>query len=283
MIPRFPKRYNNDNYNEYFISIHSITDSKGREYYELPFDSKDEKEYRTYSLRRGGYERYNKRDALEYLAGLSNTLDSQYASHQGDTSDDDLTEEIQEQVHQLVRQIKKSVAASKDRAEIQNYVHIDQPENNEIFFVKYWTTNCEQANGIKKETCLDCLSVDARIDSGSVFTLLPAQGGKSAPQSVEKQNLRMKSLTQGAVIAGSKDIENFCKQHFKDTYQAIEVKKGLMPLDYPAYSFVNTIDVFLTPKSGLEHSFDEEDKQSVKQLLEKNSPATFNYRIFINS
>lgn len=279
-LPVIPMETGN---NEYLISIHSVLDSQGREYYELPFESNDEKEFRTYSVRRGGYERYDKRDALEYLSNLSNILENQYSSRFGDSSDNDWAEEIQQQIYDLVKQLKKSIAATKDKAEIQSYIHIDQLKNDDIFFVKYWTTSCEQANNIKQETYMSCALPDAQINSESIFSLSVTKGGKSAPQAVEKQNLRMKSLTESAIITNSNDIERFCKMSFKDTYQKIDVKKGLCPLTYPEYGFINTIDVFLTPKNGLNHLFGEKDEQIVKQLLIKNSPATFNYRIFIDT
>lgn len=280
LLPVIPLKTANG---ESFISIHSIIDSQGREYCELPYDDSETKIYRSYSVRRGGYERYGKRDALEYLTNLSNTLENQNSLLFSDSADDDWAADIQQQIYELAKQVKKAVSYAPDKAEIQNYIHIDQLKGNEIFFVKYWTTNCVQANGIKQDTWMECLTSDMHINSDSVFSLSPAIGGRKAPQSVERQNLRMKSLTQGAVITGYADIREFCTTHFKDTYQYMEVKKGLMPLDYPQYGFANTIDIHLTPRSGLNHSFGEEDRQKVKQLLVKNSPATFNYRIFINS
>ncbi len=269
--------------NESFISIHSVTDSQGREYCELPYDDSETKTYRTYSIRRGGYERYGKREALEYLANLSDLLENRDSAFFSDTAGDDWAEDIRRQVHRLTGQIKKAVADTRDKAEIQNYIHIDRLDGDEIFFVKYWTTNCAQANDIKQGTWMDCPSADIRIDPGSIFSLSPATGGRRAPQSVERQNLRMESLTQGAVITGYADIQEFCATRFKDTYRSVEVKKGLMPLDYPQYGFACTIDIHLTPRGGLNHSFGEEDKQAVRRLLVKNSPATFNYRIFINN
>lgn len=265
---------------ESLLSIHSVTDAQGREYYELPFDDTDEKRYRTYSLRRGGYERYNKRDVREYLINLMHILESHTSVK---TVNDENMEDALAGVHGLVKHIKEIISRSKEKLEIQSYLLINELDEDDVFFIKYWTTNCLRANNIKQYTPLDCLSPYLSIDTSAVFTLTATLGGKYPPQSAERQNLRIKSLTDKRVLVTNKDIINFCKKEFGDMARKVQISNGLTTCPNNKQEFIRTTDVTLTLKNELGHLLNESEIEGFKQLLQKNSPATFNYRIYINN
>ena len=266
---------------ESLLSIHSVIDAQGRYYYELPFNSTDLQQYRTYSLRRGGYERYSVRDAREYLTNLVDLLDNHSSFTPDNISDEDTKEEILRQIHHLARHIKKAITKVKEKVETQSYILIDQIQGNDVLFVKYWVTNCEQANHIKQDRPLEYISSDAQIAPESIFTLSSTIGGKGIPQSADRKNLRLKSLTNNPIISGNEDIIKYCEMAFNNTIRSVKVRKGLVKDSVSSQSFSRTIDVYLTPKREFSRLLGDKDKQTFKRLLQKNSPATFNYRIFI--
>jgi hypothetical protein len=267
---------------ESLLSVHSLTDARDRIYNELPFDDTPEEQYRTYSLRRGGYERYGKRDVGEYLTRLTDLLESRSSVKSGNVSRDENMEEALSGVHDLIRHIRKSITRFKEKLEIQNYILIDLPDENDVFFVKYWTTNCEQANKIKQYTVLDCTSPDILLDVSGIYTLTRTTGGRYAPQSVERQNLRLKSLADRPVLVTNEDITAFCKKEYGNRVKDVKISKGIMENSAKKQEFIRTMDITLVPPKEAKHFFVEKEAQVLELLLRKNSPATYNYRVFIN-
>lgn len=265
-----------------FLSVESVMDSKGREYYPLPFADTNTTQYHTYSLHRGGYERYNKRDAREYMSILLNLLTNQ-SSLEGEQQDEDKREESSHQVQDLLKQMKKIFSEFKEKYEIQYYILIDQIEGKDVFFLNYWLTDCEKANGLKRGTYFDLDNEKYfPVDAASVFALSETIGGKSAPDFTERQNLRMQSLSKQKMLITNEDITDFCKKALNDIIHKVEVRPGCIH-EGTSGDFLRTTDVFLTPTQNTETLFDNKDLLLVKSLLEKNSPEAFNYRVFIDN
>lgn len=195
------------------LAVESVVDSKGRNYYELPFNDTQSEQYMTFTLRRGGYERYNKRDAREYLSNFSGLLGN-YSSLETNTPDDDSRENISEQIHGILKHMRKILATLKEKLEIQSYILIDRISDNEVFFIKYWLTDCEQANDIKQGAYFEVSSPDdLPINAASVFTLSATGGGERAPEATDRQNLRMKSLTKKLYWLRMKILSLFVKKN----------------------------------------------------------------------
>lgn len=265
------------------LAVESVIDSKGRSYHELPFSDTKTEQYMTYTLRRGGYERYNKRDAKEYLSNFTDLL-SNYSSFDSNTLDDDSKENISKQIQGLLKHMDKALADIKDRLEVQSYILIDCICDNEVFFVQYRLTDCEQANNIKQGVYFEIdNSKELPIDNTSVFTLSPTIGGKRAPESADRQGLRRKSLTRKTILVTDRDIISFCKEELGSIVDNIDIRNGIMEIGSPNAEFVRTTDVYLTPKQNENSPLNDNDLIFLKDLLDKNSPATFNYRVFINN
>lgn len=266
------------------LSVESVVDSKGRVYYELPFSDTEEEQYMTYTLRRGGYERYNKRDAREYLSNLTGLLGN-YSSLDTNMGDDDSTENISEQVQDLLKHVNKILAELKDKLEVQSYIHIDRISGSDVFFIQYWVTDGEQANNIKQGAYFEIRGSEASlVDTASIFTLSSTIGAKQAPESADRQNLRMKSLTRKNILVTNQDIISFCKEELGSIIHSVDVRKGIMMSGGDLYSpFLRTTDVHLTLKQDQDYLLSNHDLMYLKNLLQKNSPATFNYRVFINN
>lgn len=268
---------------EALLSIHSVTDLRGELYYDLPFEDAITKECRTYSLRKGGYERYSKRDLREYLLNLVHSLENHSSIKAGNSvGSNENMENALMQVELLIKQIKKVVLKTTERLEMQNYLLIDNLDENDIFFIKYWTTYCTQANGIKPHTALDCMSAEMSVDALSIYTLSPTMGGKYAPISSEQQNLRLKSLTENPVLVTNEDIIRYCKDNFSNLIGEVSIRKGIEECPQNK-EFIRTTDVILTLRNNSEYNLDKNDTDNFKQLLQNKSPETYNYRVYINN
>ena len=267
---------------ESLLSVHSVTDALGRNYFELPFNDTAEQQNKTYSLRRGGYERYSKREQREYLDNLIHLLETRSSVNTDATPDDD-EEAMLSAVHNLARHLRKAMLETKEKAEIQHYILIDEPDENEVFFVKYWTTHGEQGNQLKQHTMLDCASLDIPIDASSVFTLSATVGGKYAPQATDRQILRKKAMTDRTILVTNDDIINFCESEWGGWMEKATVSKGIMENPKDRLTFLRTTDITLVPLKGNDAVFGKFEIESFRQKLQKNSPATFKYRVFVKN
>lgn len=278
-LPIIPLRTEN---HESLLAIHSVSDSENNSYEELPFNDTPAKHYRTYSLRRGGYERYSKREMREYLLDLIRKMESHAAiqnerkGQKGEEQDDSMI-----QVRALIKHIKELVATNKDRLEMLNYISIDNLKKSDVFFVKYWTTNSVRANNIKQYTTLEYADIDVLIKSSDIFTLSSTEGGKYAPQITERRNLQLKSFTDRSMLVTNEDIIDYCRKNFSSTIDHVEITKGLMQNPDKKHEFLCTKDIVLTPRKDIDLLLSEYDAEIFRKSLQMNSPATFNYRVII--
>lgn len=267
---------------ESLLAVHSVSDVSGKRYYELPFDDTSEQCFGTYSMRRGGYERYQKRDASEYLTNLADMLESHSSVKSGDSSPDGAMKGILSGVHHLVSHIRKSVSLSDEKLDIQSYILIDHLDQDEVFFVKYWTTNGDQANRIKSHAVLDCLSSNTYMIPSSVYTLTATTGGRYAPLLSERQLVCRKLMSDSSILVTNDDIILFCKHHFGDMLAQVKVSKGIIASCGEEGTFVHTTDIMLTPQKRIGQIFNDIELFAFEQDLRRHSPATFNYRIYID-
>lgn len=283
-IPIIPLRTEG---NESLISVHKVSDSRGVSYYDYPVSEDGESEkYGIYSLRRGGYERYNHRDASEYLADITASLNNEvsgYFKHKKSIKGD--VKKIHSQVNRLVKRLKHLQSNVKERYEVQNYLLLS-PDNDgtEIFFVDYWLTDGPEANNINMGTSFSPLTgADSLIDVSSVVSLSKTTGGRYAPQADHKNHLYKQFLSKPSLLVTNEDITNFLLEEFDESVRAIELKKGFEKSTNPPYGFIRTKDVYITLHKEAEGFMAEKDIEYFRKALQANSPATYNYRVFFNT
>ncbi|WP_156032910.1 type VI secretion system baseplate subunit TssF [Prevotella sp. 10(H)] len=267
---------------ESFISVHNVIDSSGKRYYDFPVKNTSTQSYGVYALRRGGIEHYDRRDAREYLINVINDLNREITSFfkDKDSIKNDL-KRIETRINRLIRQLNKSLADNKYNYEIKNYLLLDPEKEDEVYFLDYWITNGTQANDIKSGVVFSILSDMALIPS-SIYSLNRTTGGKYAPQASEKEVIYKKNLMSHNLLVTNEDIEKFCTEEFRESVKSVRVSKGFMKSDNPKFGFIETTDVYLLPIETMRDYMNEADKNYYLKALKEKSPATFNYRIFID-
>lgn len=265
---------------EYFLSVSSVRDEFDNSYEFLPYKSEDRPSFGTYSLKRGGVERFDTRDANEYISNLIDLLRDESVAFSLLGKDylikavDDIKTKI------AVMELKlREVNRNK---EINSYLIVDSEDASENIFVEYWTTNCEFGNNVKAGTLLKA-DMNVFVEKDSTIALTPSSGGRSIPKTNNKLDMYKYILTTRDRIFTSEDIVNFCYAEFGDYFSSVEVKKGVKISDKPKEGLIRTIDVYASLKS--EFGRFSENKQEIQsrllKLLTEKSPDTFNYRIFI--
>lgn len=270
----------NTSADEYFLSVNSLTDSHNRGYEQLPFQEADARKAGTYSVKRGGVERFDSRDAKEYITNLIDLLREEGAAFS--IIGKGFLNELIQQIESATAIIDLKLAEINESREIPSYLIIDSEEKGETFYVNYWVTNCDLANGIKSGAFLKPYN-ETFVDADLVFTLTPSTGGRKAPKSNSILDRYKYVLSSRDRIYTQADIINFCYSEFGDIISKAEVKKGVQVSYRPKEGLIRTLDVFLLLKKSHEHlANDQSIKSRVINLLMEKSPDTFNYRVFIN-
>lgn len=265
---------------EKFLFVNKITDSQGRVYEQLPYHESDAHKTCTYAVKRGGVERFDSRNAKEYILNLIDLLRDEGVAYSlvGRGFLSGLTKQLEE----LITIMDRRVTEVNESRDISSYVILESDGADEIIFVNYWVTHADIVNGISAGAAFTPYS-DMPVVPERVFSLTTSVGGRGAPKSENVLDMYKYILTSRDRIYTTEDIINFCYSIFGEIISSIEVKKGVQVSARPHEGLMRTIDVFLQVNVNYENlSSQEELKKEVYNSLKERSPDTFNYRIFIN-
>jgi polyhydroxyalkanoate synthesis regulator phasin len=268
-----------ENY-EFVLSMNSVIDSNNRKYMQLPFQSDhSEDRYGTYVVKRGGAERFDARNAREYLSNLIDVLREEGASFAmiGKGFVDELVSRINEQTVTIENKLTE-IKTAKD---ITSYMIIDANEIGEIVYLDYWVTNCEMANDIKTGVYFSPYN-ETYVNPDTSMSLTQSRGGRRLQ--ANSLDIYKYILTSRDRIYTDEDIINFCFAQFGDVIISAKVKKGVQVSPRPKEGLIRSIDVYLELKNQITHlSSNEGIKDKLLNLLKDKSPETYNYRVFITN
>ncbi|MDR3340589.1 MAG: type VI secretion system baseplate subunit TssF [Candidatus Symbiothrix sp.] len=135
---------------EQFIAIEKVSNSYGDEYKSLPYTTGRNTKEGTYTVKRGGIERFDRRRAGEYLERMIDILRNEVASFSSLNADSmrGVINELQENLKKV--EVKFDSSQIKEFS-VPDYLLLNLPKNdgNDTVFVEYWTTCSELANGLR--------------------------------------------------------------------------------------------------------------------------------------
>ena len=165
---------------ESLLSVHSVKDSDGKSYHELQYPVPGSTEsYGTYSIRKGGCERFDSRSAKELLGYLLDLLDDE--THAFHAVSSVKLQALAGQMAQLTAQLKQATDNMNEYRETPYYLMIDQMSGKGQVTVKYWTTHCETGNQIQAGVELSPYAT-TYLDPKTLALVSTTYGGKQAPQ-----------------------------------------------------------------------------------------------------
>ncbi len=265
--------------NEFFIAINSVTDSSGNQYSEYINDIERDKNSFTYSLRRGGCERFSSADAREYLIRLIDLLHDEsvaFSSSEKDT----LAESVVDLLAQI-NHLEHKVDVKNKNQEVISYLILEQEvEDSRMFFAEYWLSNGSVANDINASEVLAHTS-NADIERGTALFLSATRGGQMAPDTNQQTALYKYSLTSHGSVYSKEDIINFCNSRYGNFAEKIEVKRGYATGTIPGEGIIRTIDVHVFAADKLAENEKGYFCEELYVDLKRFSPDDYNYRIFV--
>ncbi len=266
---------------EQFLSVRSLSD-ENHQFRSTPFRETDEEETGTYTLRNGGVERFDGRNAKEFISYLLELLRSESAAFSA-YGNDFIASTLREMNQRIALMEQKTRALANSSTEIPHYVIVKPYEGNDMIYAEYWTTLAETANTLRSGTKLQEYN-GSSTNAESLFLLTTAIGGKNRLKPEERVNaFRYGLITRNRIIT-KEDIRNFCFAELGNRINKVSVEKGFEIPAHPSQSFLRTIDITLTvlPAEKLNNEGWQVLSDQLRSKLQSRSGMSNHYRIFFN-
>lgn len=265
-----------------FLTVRSLTDET-RQYRAVPYRDKEEELHGTYTLRNGGVERFDNRNARELIGYLLELLRSESAAFSAYGYDFIATtlKELNQKISLMEQKTRGYINYSE---ETPNYIIVKPFEGQDMMYAQYWTTLAAMANNLRAGTKLQ-QARGVKVTSDSISLITTSMGGRGRLQPEEKLNaFRYSLLTRNRIIT-KEDIRSFCYHELGDKISNIEIKKGYEMSLSNREAFRRTIDVILTPVHAGRIEADDWDVvlTQLRSKLQARSGITNNYRVLLKS
>ena len=233
--------------NEFFMSIHSVEDDFARKYKEIALVENTEWTDQNYTVRKGGMERMDARDAKEYLEFVIELMRDESATF-ASFGIDSIANSLKE-LNQLTEQLNQRVARKNDYVDTSSYLILGNPKNDQTYFIDYWTTNSIHANGIPAGSILETYA-GSKFLSGSISLRTTTLGGKLPLNPARHIDAYKYATLSHNKLITVEDIKACCLHEMGDKIDRhVEVRKGLMVSPDPKQGLIRCVEVLLKKKN----------------------------------
>jgi len=266
---------------EQFLSVKTLTDEQNR-YRSVPYRKMEEEESGNYTLRNGGVERFDNRNARELISYLLELLRSESAAFSA-YGYDFIATTLKEMNQKIALMEQKTKGYINNAAEVPNYIIVKPYEGQDMMYAEYWTTLAEIANNLRAGARLQLVK-GVKVKADSVVLMTTTTGGRNRLKPEERLNaFRYGIMTRDRIVT-KEDIRNFCFYELGERISAVDVQRGIEMSAHSKEAFRRTIDVILTP--GDEETIGKEEwttlSDQLKSKLQVRSGMSNYYRVKIN-
>jgi len=272
IIPIKPGAY------DHFLSIHELHDDNDVRYNEIPYSQAGINYEGSYSIRNGGAERFDARNArqtIEYLFELLRDEKAAFAAYGSDF----LTTALKT-LEQNISVIEKKSKSSKDNHELVNYLVLKPANKAAMLYLSFWTTLADNANNIRKGSKLQQAET-IKLKPDSLRLLTTTTGGRNSLGASERIQAYKYGLTTKDRIVTLADLTSFCRYELGTKIKNIRVSKGVSISANPKEGFIKTTDIYITPA---DHELSAPEWATLLELLksklQSRSVMDVNYRVF---
>ncbi len=268
---------------ETFMAVRSLIDSHHRVFNAYPLRYTDHLTPGHYTVRRGGLERFDARDAQEQLHYLLEILrdESVAFSAYGHDTVQLAAQQLNEQIHHLEHLLAQQEGTTR---ELPHYLLVNPYEKFDTLEASYWTTDCEDGNNILAGTTLESHDIAYLLNEETTL-LTTTTGGQNRPQMADQLAAYRYALMSRDRIVTNEDIRAFAQLELGSLVSAVHISKGVMNSQSEKQGFVRTIDVCLTtaPTSQLSAAEWEQLGDSLLTKLNSRSGQVAHYRVLRTS
>lgn len=263
------------------LAVENLKDNKGKSYNEIPYTNENDKGDGSFSIRYGGTERFDTRNAKELVDYLFELLRDEKASFSA--YGPDFLSTILKNLEQNIALIEqKSRSALKDIKELPSYIVLKPIDDADILFLDIWVTQAEEANHINAGSRL-ALYDNNKVNAESIFLLSQTKGGRSKLNATNSVQAYKYGLTTADRIITKADVINFCRYELGNKQKGITLAKGIMMDNKPNAGFIKTTDIMIEPADNLQLSDQDWEELLSLTLAKLNLRSTMNvhYRLML--
>jgi hypothetical protein len=276
IIPIKPSAY------DHFLSVQNLHDDLDIHYNEIPYSQSEQNFEGNYSIRNGGAERFDSRNAqqiIEYLFELLRDEKAAFAAYGNDFLNSTL-----KTLEQNISLIEKKSNQAKDNHELINYLILKPANKASMLYLQFWTTLADTANNIRKGSRLQQFET-TKLKADNLRLMTTSVGGRNSLGATERIQAYKYGLTTKDRIVTQADLTSFCQYELGIKLKSIRISKGVSISPNPKEGFKKTTDIYLKPHEESKLSINEWDTLLglLKSKLESRSIINYNYRLFIEN
>ena len=267
---------------DHFLSVKEVHDDRNIFYSEIPYTQAAQNFEGSYSIRNGGAERFDSRNArqiIDYLLELLRDEKAAFASY-----GTDFLNSVLKTLEQNLALIEKKTRMAQDGHEPFNYLIVKPDGKATMLYLQYWTTLADAANNIRRGAHLQQFET-LKIKADSLRLMTSTIGGRDSLGATERVQAYKYGLTTKDRIVTQADLISFCYYELGNKVTDVKIGKGLVVSSNPKEGFKKTVDVFLKPADEVKLS--TEEWNTLLTLLESKlisrSVINSNYRLFVNN
>ncbi|RYE27431.1 MAG: hypothetical protein EOP45_01225 [Sphingobacteriaceae bacterium] len=267
---------------DHFLSVKEVHDDRNIFYNEIPYTQATQNFEGSYSIRNGGAERFDSRNArqiIDYLLELLRDEKAAFASY-----GTDFLNNVLKTLEQNLALIERKTRMAQDGHEPFNYLIVKPDSKATMLYLQYWTTLADAANDIRRGARLQQFET-LKIKADSLRLMTSTIGGRDSLGATERVQAYKYGLTTKDRIVTQADLTSFCYYELGNKITDVKISKGLVVSSNPKEGFKKTVDVHLKPANEVKLSVEEWD--TLLTLLESKlisrSVINSNYRLFINN
>jgi len=253
-----------------FFDMINVQNSDGYYFKSNPLEDGFNNEAGYYTLRSGGIERFDRRQATEFLNLTLNYLRDENAAFSS-MGKDFINTHIN-QINQAIAMIENRLSTKGEHTRPSHFVIMNQQKPNENVFIKFWSTNGASGNSVKAGVRLT-LASGSSILPDSAILMTTSTGGKMPMDEGEKITAFKRSILTHDRIVTIQDIEMFCYHEIGNMIGKIEIKKGWKASLHHKQSFLRVLEILITPKNK-QHISEMEWKDLATELQHKIESAS---------
>ncbi|SES09045.1 type VI secretion system baseplate subunit TssF [Pedobacter rhizosphaerae] len=268
---------------EQMLAVESLRDNRGKRYNEIPYTNENEKGDGSFSVRYGGTERFDTRNAKELMDYLFELLRDEKASFSA--YGPDFLSTVLRSLEQNIALIEqKSRSALKSVKDLPSYIILKPLDDADIVFLDIWVTQAEDANKINAGNRLAVYDYQ-KLSADSIFLLSPTLGGRTKLNATNSVQAYKYGLTTADRVITKADVINFCKYELGDKVLHITLAKGLVMDGKPNAGFVRTTDIIIEPAPNTKLSQQEWEELLALTVSKLRLRSTMNihYRMMLKS
>ncbi|MFL9832934.1 type VI secretion system baseplate subunit TssF [Chryseobacterium terrae] len=228
---------------EYFLYVDEVQDGDGRKYTEIPFTPSDNLKKGLYTVRKGGMERFNNRNAVDMISNVLELTRDEIAAFSL-LNRDNVKGMLGEMSDKMKSMVQKVNNAKRSIRQELNYVIMEPVEKTDHTYASFWITHCTFANHMRPGT-----ELSNQLKSQSMILLTETIGGAEEQKGSDSIQAYKYALTTRDKIISLEDVKNYCRMVLKDELKDVRVKRGTMISNKPKEGFVRTVEVEIVPNN----------------------------------